>query len=476
MYQPFPPNISAWDILNRKWRPLMILTHSKWALLAANPIDKNCIARDDIEKRYLAELRLPCDDNFEVYHLLEKHFNISIYSGLSPDIFLTGEFNTIQINIAFHDYPESLERVPRMSSTYIRHILYCRAVAKFESTWTVWFTPYDYHCWIAVCITICLLPIIWMIQFNFKKWWFYYAKEIYFLTSIAIRQPIRSYPTKYVLFVFAMLILSSGYESLITMKLILPSELFKIDHVGEFFKVWGYSKIVYDGSLDAKEYDITANDTDIREEFKKHGLTKILRKVFHIIKGNNIPFMHIPMHAWKNSSIGQLFYLEEYHGNLELYVATTEARVQVKFKAELGQEMKCRSFPIGGIFHGYAVIYADYSWEIDRVLRHVLGESGLRTYWAKFWRQTEHMKIMTLSMEKKRKTQNLEGEGFILLSSLAKFFAIWGVTIGVAGIMWVYEMQVFVRERCNFSDFVSRCRKVLSLINGYVCQKEYFCC
>ncbi|OXA41957.1 hypothetical protein Fcan01_23289 [Folsomia candida] len=403
----------------------------------------------------------PCSDNSEFFYLLESHFNISMGYDVSPETFWKSPFNTIHINVAFFEPPKSLDRVPRMYSAYQRHVLYCRAVTKFESTWTVWFTPYDYHCWIGLCVTVLLLPIIWTLQFNYKKWCLYYASQIYFLISVAFRQPISPYPVRYMLFVFAMLILSSGYESLITMRLILPSELFKIDNVFEFFKVRGYSQIVYDAALDTEEYDITVNDTDITVEFKKHGLINLLPKAIRTIREQLLSYEYYEMHAWKNSSVGQILNIEERLGNVELHISSCQAGILPWFQAELGEELKCRTFPIGGVFHSYAVTNVDYLWEIDRFMRHVLGDSGLRPYWAAFFLQFDQMRAMFRSESEKLKSQNLERDSSIILSSLAKFFAIWGVAIGTAGIVGSYEIFMIARDKYHFKDVVLRSRRII---------------
>ncbi|OXA39254.1 hypothetical protein Fcan01_25853 [Folsomia candida] len=242
-----------------------------------------------------------------------------------------------------------------------------------------------------------------------------------------------------------MLILSSGYESLITMRLILPSELFKIHTVGEFFKVRGYSQIVYDGSLDTEEFDITVNGTDIREEFKKHGLSNLLPKAICTIREQLLLYEYYEMHVWKNSSVGQILNIEERLGNVELHISSYQAGIQPMFQAEAGEELQCRTFPIGGVLHSYVATNVDCLWEIDRFMRHVLGDSGLRPYWAAFFLQFDQMRAMYRSESDKLKSQNLERESSIILSSLAKFFVIWGVAIGTAGIVGSYEIFIIYR-------------------------------
>ncbi|OXA39253.1 hypothetical protein Fcan01_25852 [Folsomia candida] len=165
-YGIIPPKIPIWDIFQRKWRPSLALHHSM--LLAVNAFDIKCIPRADLYRIEMDIFHTPCNDNSEFLHLLSSHFNISMGYDVSPETFWKSPFNTIHVNLAFVSIPESLKRVPRMYSAYQRHILYCRAVTKFESTWTVWLTPYDYHCWMGVCVTV-LLPIVWMLQFNLNK-------------------------------------------------------------------------------------------------------------------------------------------------------------------------------------------------------------------------------------------------------------------------------------------------------------------
>ncbi|OXA41597.1 hypothetical protein Fcan01_23642 [Folsomia candida] len=423
-YFPIPPHVQTWDIFQRKWRPSLTLVPVKWTMFAVNDFDHACIPS------------LPYDE------------------------FWKAEYNTIYVNVQVLSYLSYLERIPRVCYPGFLGYWVCPqnpdypdypnypqnpgktpgTVKKFESTWTVWFTPYDYHCWTAVGITVSLLPIFWMIRLNFRKWLFYYLNEIYFLTSLAFRQPIRSYSYKYLGFVMAVIILSSGYESLITMKLILPTELFKIENIHEFFKLRGYSTIAYDGSRDGHGYDqvgvlgqpeiasnallshfvkfenpdypdypwvllkfatpkptkirntpilqkpgvaypgydVTLNDLDIRAEFIKYNLIDELPKVF---KETLILLDQIKIHTWRNSSAGIFFSQQEGYKTQEIYRATIEARVQTSFEAEQGEDIKCGTFPIGGTIHAYSIISADYLREIDGFMERLLWGSGLRTGW-----------------------------------------------------------------------------------------------
>ncbi|OXA39255.1 hypothetical protein Fcan01_25850 [Folsomia candida] len=381
-YEPIPQFVTSWDIFQRKWRP-HVTSLIKWNILSGNKDNKACVPRSKshrIKHNSGDGYFYPCSDIQEVYYLLEKRFNISIVYNIwinpSQKVVV---FNTIYLSVALTSSVTDFDGILRLYSVHQRHIMYFRAVAKFESTWTVWFTPYDYHCWIAVCITVCLLPTIWVLRLNLIKWFFYYAFEVHFLISIAFRQPIRSYPIKYIIFAFTMLIISSGYESIITMKLMLPTELFQIENIAEFIKLRGYKEIIVDGRYDKGGYNISVNDVDIRNEFAKHDLTKELVKVFQIVSSEFISLYDYiyGVLAWKNSTSGFLFSLDEGLGNLKLYSETIEMMVKVYFKPELGEEIKCGTFHIGGVIHVYGIISADYFWDIDRFMRYVLWESGL---------------------------------------------------------------------------------------------------
>lgn len=216
-YQVTPSHVSLWDLVTKSFIPTdQNLNGQKVRIL------------DEIEGTLPQAM---------IIHLLAVHMNFTPYivNSTDKDLYTNNNNRLPSLCIANIALPRVNFEVSATYDTGYPRVIYCRAWERFQTGWSVWLTPYHASTWALLLVAIGGLPFhtckyLYLEKRRerfLKNLTFALLEEIYFLVSIFIRQPIRTVTKRHILFALGTLVMSSGYESIITGKIIAPAALYR---------------------------------------------------------------------------------------------------------------------------------------------------------------------------------------------------------------------------------------------------------
>lgn len=434
-YNYVPTRFGLSSIFSRHYRPTLQNAGGVpiFILEYRQPYETPCSLRS-LKKPNLGDY--PCEGNEEMIFILRTLLNFTrLFTDLKDIDRLDKARSGYNLIIPqASGLPETITRLPTLQYSRQRNIVYCKKVDLFLSKWTVWLSPYDLGCWIGLVLSLLGMSVFSLVPVqNILTCVTTWCLEIYFLYSIVIRQQIKAYSNKYVVFVLAMLVFSSGYESFITVQLVAPSIPLKIGDIGEYFGKGGYKYIIVDGSGHYSHYDIR-KDPDISREFQHYKVSHFLNKSFDV-SSKIVWVLQVAEALGTNESAGML--LDKEQENVELYTQIYESYAKNWVE---GGKLICDKFPLGGHDFMFWLTHMSGEREVKKILVSAR-ETGLKSYWDRYFLNWVRMRYH-FNLYKNPRLSTVSRNLMISIKSLSTFFGLWALLMGlsiIAGFREVWQ-------------------------------------